>query len=853
MEKIMAHRHQNAYEDRHFHGRRGGQDRHDRHDDSLTGTDGDDVLIGRRGDDTMTGGAGSDLVIGNAGDDTAIYVVADNAGARDVYNGGHGDDTLVLVLTADEWADATVQADVLRFLSGLGASGHGCGGGRPFDFTAFDLRVQSFENLTVIVDGIEIDPTNQLVTAIDDTAATDEDTAAVFGSVLGNDSAPDGVALIQLVSGPASGTLNFNTADGSYSFDPAGDFDDLAAGESRIVAFTYRVTDTNGDSDEATVTITVTGTNDAPIATAFDAGSASEDDAPLNIDLLSTASDVDSADLDVANVTVTASDGRVVSFTVDPATGLLTLDPGQFIDLDDADSVVLTIAYDVTDGDLSVPNTATLTITGALELISGTNGNDNPLNGTEYGDLIRGEVGNDLINAGDGDDSVLGGAGVDTIYGGNGNDTLNGNLNPDRLFGGDGGDQVFGGHSNDVLHGDAGNDTLDGGDGWDGLHGGDGDDRLIGGAGPDRMSGNAGNDVFVLSDLDGVDNDTITDFTVGEDSLELNGLTVTGASVVNADGDGLADDIVLTFDNGATLTMLDTAGQAVVAPAIDAGSHIEGTMLQIDLLDGAQDALLGGDLDIANVSFSASNGADLAALWDPETGSFAVNLANFNGLASGENVTVTVTYDVVSDYGATTSTTATFEVNGSDDNLITDGGAGTAAADRILGTVTADTINGGAGNDTFVLAGGDDIAHGDDGNDLLNGQQGDDELYGDAGDDVLRGNRGFDTLFGGDGNDQLDGGADNDRLNGGAGENLLSGGDGADEFVFDAANGITLDTITDFEIGADVFDLVGLSIASFAATDADGDGLADDTLVVFDSGALVTLLDATISSTADLY
>ncbi|OLO06264.1 hypothetical protein BTW08_18740, partial [Salinicola sp. MH3R3-1] len=66
--------------------------------------------------------------------------------------------------------------------------------------------------------------------------------------------------------GTGNGTLNFN-ADGSYTFTPGADFDSLAAGESRDVTFSYTATDNDGGvSEPKTVTITVTGTNDEPVA-----------------------------------------------------------------------------------------------------------------------------------------------------------------------------------------------------------------------------------------------------------------------------------------------------------------------------------------------------------------------------------------------------------------------------------------------------------------------------------------------------------------------------------------------------------------------------------------------------------
>ena len=54
-------------------------------------------------------------------------------------------------------------------------------------------------------------------------------------------------------------------SDGSYTFDPGGDFQDLALGETRVVSFVFEVEDNNGATSQNTVTITVTGVNDEPV------------------------------------------------------------------------------------------------------------------------------------------------------------------------------------------------------------------------------------------------------------------------------------------------------------------------------------------------------------------------------------------------------------------------------------------------------------------------------------------------------------------------------------------------------------------------------------------------------------
>ncbi|WP_162617933.1 VCBS domain-containing protein, partial [Salinicola halophilus] len=67
--------------------------------------------------------------------------------------------------------------------------------------------------------------------------------------------------------GQGNGSLSFNS-DGSYTFVPGTDFDALATGESRDVTFSYTATDNDGGiSEPKTVTITINGTNDAPVAT----------------------------------------------------------------------------------------------------------------------------------------------------------------------------------------------------------------------------------------------------------------------------------------------------------------------------------------------------------------------------------------------------------------------------------------------------------------------------------------------------------------------------------------------------------------------------------------------------------
>ncbi|WP_236191950.1 LapA family giant adhesin [Pseudomonas paraglycinae] len=88
----------------------------------------------------------------------------------------------------------------------------------------------------------------------------------------------------------------------------------------------------------------------------------------------------------------------------------------------------------------------------------------------------------------------------------------------------DGNDTLLGGAGNDILFGSGGNDLLDGGKGNDILLGGTGNDTLIGGQGNDILIGGSGADTFVWKAGD-TGNDVIKDFKASEgDRIDLRDL-----------------------------------------------------------------------------------------------------------------------------------------------------------------------------------------------------------------------------------------------------------------------------------------------------------------------------------------
>jgi hypothetical protein len=102
-----------------------------------------------------------------------------------------------------------------------------------------------------------------------------------------------------------------------------------------------------------------------------------------------------------------------------------------------------------------------------------------------------------------------------------------------------------------VINGTTGRDTLVGTAGKDTITGGRGTDTLTGGASADKF--------VYTSTLDGVD--TITDFTLGSDSLVITALLASvGYSGSNPVADGYLSTLALT--NGSTAVMFDVDGSA---------------------------------------------------------------------------------------------------------------------------------------------------------------------------------------------------------------------------------------------------------------------------------------------------
>ncbi|WP_392534808.1 beta strand repeat-containing protein [Nostoc sp. C117] len=209
------------------------------------------------------------------------------------------------------------------------------------------------------------------------------------------------------------------------------------------------------------------------------------------------------------------------------------------------------------------------------------------------------------------------------------------------------------------------------------------------------------------------------------------------------------------------------------------------------------------------------------------------------------------TYTINDGHGGSSTATVNLTVN-QPTNVIN----GTPGVDNLTGTVNMDIISGLQSNDTLKGLGDNDTLNGGDGNDFLDGGTGNDSLIGGVGNDTyivdsigdtiteglnagtdlvkssvtwvlgnnlenltltgtdpingtgnslnnaligntaantLSGENGNDNLFGDSGNDTLLGGSGNDTLDGGTGDDSLIGGIGNDTYTVDSIT----DTITE--------------------------------------------------------
>jgi len=158
-------------------------------------------------------------------------------------------------------------------------------GTATFDYTISDGNGGT-DTATVTVN---VGSVNDGPVANDDSTSTDEDTAIILGVadiVTPNDTDLDGDTLvISAVSNPSNGSVVLNP-DGTVTFTPDANFNGTAT-------FDYTISDGNGGTDTATVTVNVGSVNDAPVAIKDSVSTDEDTDIILSVSDIVTPNDTD--------------------------------------------------------------------------------------------------------------------------------------------------------------------------------------------------------------------------------------------------------------------------------------------------------------------------------------------------------------------------------------------------------------------------------------------------------------------------------------------------------------------------------------------------------------------------------
>ena len=231
-----------------------------------------------------------------------------------------------------------------------------------------------------------------------------------------------------LSDGETADTLNWN-------FDSIAEtFDFLGLGETLELTYTVQVADNQGvdtasasdgevSSDAAlsfeTITILITGTNDAPETGVAITDQTATVNSAFNFAVPGDAfTDVDASDTLVYNATLTGGASLPTWLTFEGSTGTFTGTPLV------GDGLAGNLSVDITASDGTASSAAQTFIIEVAPDVLGTPGADAALDGNALNNLIVGLGDNDILNGNDGNDVLIGGSGNDTMSGGSGSDTF---------------------------------------------------------------------------------------------------------------------------------------------------------------------------------------------------------------------------------------------------------------------------------------------------------------------------------------------------------------------------------------------------------------------------------------------
>lgn len=744
------------------------------------GSDGNDTIIGTDGDDVFHLSKGQDILSGRGGIDTLIAdlslattsgapssVSVDDAGLKGTIRAGE-------LGAPPFWSTEFLGMEHVQITTGATNDGF---------YLTFDRTIAGY---TIEIDGgagldyLDLDLSlGQHAALVGDAAVSIGNSSLTFRNIeafhLSLGSGNDDLTLVggddTVKAGQGNDRILGMGGNDMIEGQWGGDYLDGGAGNDKLYAYDAYI----GVDDGSEIDTLIGGAGDDLLSFGYgdnaDGGTGTD---RLSISLRS------------------ATAGAVLDLTVLFAGGTITLGGGTITGFEAYDVIYGTDYGDtIITGD--APNVGIFLLTG----IQGFGGDDAITTGSRA-DTVSGGLGNDIIHSGGDQDRISGDEGNDILYADAGNDTV---------FGGDGNDEIHGGADNDTIQADAGIDQLFG----DG-----GNDSLRGGTGADMMNGGAGDDTYYLED-----GDTIVEAVGG------------GFDTVYTDSTFQFAATNFALSAGAEIEVFAASGNSNIVDVNltgnEFGQRIVGN-IRNNILDGGggADTLVGGqgnDIYIVDVTGdvvteNAGEGTDeIRTALSSYSLAALPNVENLTGTSnSGQTLTGNTVGNVLRGGGGND----VLDGASGADTMIGGGGNDLYLVDQMGDTVTE---NAGEGTDeirtaqaSYSLAALGNVEN------LTGTATSGQILTGNAANNFIIGSIGNDALFGADGSDILIGGRGLDRLTGGAGADTFVFASVADSLTeaFRSDGGKFLpDIILDFTAGQDRIDLSQIdAVAGTAPNDA---------------------------------
>jgi Ca2+-binding RTX toxin-like protein len=774
--------------------------------------DGNDQLIGNAAANSLRGWSGNDTLLGGAGDDTLV-----GGSGNDRLDGGRGADTMIGGFGDDQYYVDNVNDSVVE-LSGEGSD-------LVYSSVSWTLAA-NVERLYLTGSAAVSATGNELANTL---YGNGNSAANVLSGGLGNDAYKVGAG-DTVVEAPGAGT------DTVYSY---GDHSLAANVENLTLNVSGAATLTGNELANY-----LRGNVGGDVLTGF-AGNDSLDGGQGADTMIGGVGD-DQYHVDNANDSVAELSGE------------------------GSDIVYSSVGWTL------AANVERLYLTGSAAVSATGNELANTLygNGNSAANVLSGGLGNDTYKVGAGDTVVEApGAGTDTVYS-YGDHSLAANVE-NLTLNVSGAATLTGNELANYLRGNVGGDVLTGFAGNDSLDGGQGADTMIGGVGDDQYHVDNANDS--VAELSGEGSDIVYSSVGWTLAANVERLYLTGSAAVSATGNELANTL---YGNGNSAANVLSGGLGNDTYKVGAGDTVvEAPGAGTDTVYSYGDHSLAANVEnlTLNVSGAATlTGNELANyLRGNVGGDVLTGFAGNDSLDGGQGADTMIGGVGDDQYHVDNANDSVAELSGEGSDIVyssvgwtlaanverlylTGSAAVSATGNELANTLygngnsAANVLSGGLGNDTYKVGAGDTVVEAP--------GAGTDTVYS-YGDHSLAANvenltlnvSGAATLTGNELNNALRGNAGNDTLAGGLGNDTLTGGAGSDIIRFDGLLDAlsNLDTITDFNVSEDTFDLAGdifsslltglLSIDSFLLGNTAVD--ADD-YVIYDSATGALYYDA---------